>query len=82
MYRVEENRRRLVGVKRLAERYVATVNQIVLAYLLAQPFPVFPVVGAKTEAQLEDSLGAGGIRLTDEDCRLLDAGLFQVPPAE
>ncbi|MDF2934873.1 MAG: aldo/keto reductase [Paenibacillaceae bacterium] len=82
MYRVEDNRRRLAEVKRLADRYGATVNQIVLAYLLVQPFPVFPVVGAKTEAQLEDSLGAGGIRLTEEDCRLLDAGLFQVPTAK
>lgn len=78
MYRVEDNRRRLAEVKLLAERYGATVNQIVLAYLLAQPFPVFPVVGAKRSAQLEDSLGAGGIRLTEEECRRLDAGLFQV----
>lgn len=82
MYRVEDNVRRMMEAKALADRYGATVNQIVLAYLLAQPFPVFPVVGAKTVAQLEDSLGAGAIRLAEQECRQLDAGLFQVPSSE
>lgn len=79
MYRVEDNKRRLAAVVALAGRYGATVNQIVLAYLLSQPFPVFTVAGARTIGQLEDSLGAGRFRFSEEELRELDGNVFEAP---
>lgn len=52
------NRMRFERVKELASGYGATVNQIALAYLISQPFPVVPIVGCRTEEALLDSLGA------------------------
>jgi len=39
-------------------------NQIALAWLLAQPFPCFAVVGPRTIEQLEDSMGAAEVELS------------------
>ena len=39
---------------------------IALAYVIAQPFPVIPLIGPRTVAELEDSLSALDIRLTHE----------------
>lgn len=41
--------------------------QVALAWLLAQPTVVAPIIGARTPEQLEDNLGAVGWRLTDEE---------------
>ncbi|OJG00055.1 aldo/keto reductase [Pararhizobium antarcticum] len=45
---------------------------IALAYVLAQPFPVIPLIGPRTVAELEDSLSALDIRLTPDDIRGLE----------
>ena len=47
---------------------------IALAYVLAQPFPVVPLIGPRTLAELEDSLSALDIRLTPEQVAWLDKG--------
>ena len=36
-----------------------TVDELVLGFLLAQPFPVFPIIGASSPEQLQASLSAG-----------------------
>ena len=43
-----------------------SITQIVLGYLMAQPFVTVPIVGCRTEAQLRDSLTAADVRLTPE----------------
>ena len=57
-YDSDINRMRLERVRELASGYGATINQIALAYLMSQPFPVVPIVGCRTEEALSDSLGA------------------------
>jgi len=47
----------------LAEKYGRTANQIALAYLLSQPFPVFPIVGSQTVEQVLDSCAAAALTL-------------------
>ena len=59
----DENARRATLVQRLAQEYNATPTQIALAYLLCQPIPTVPVIGCRTPAQLQDSLGAIAIVL-------------------
>ena len=46
---------------------------IALAYVIAQPFPVIPLIGPRTIAELEDSLSALDIKLTPEQARWLEA---------
>jgi predicted dehydrogenase/aryl-alcohol dehydrogenase-like predicted oxidoreductase len=45
---------------------------IALAYVLAQPFPVLPLIGPRNVAELEDSLSALDIRLSAEDVAWLE----------
>lgn len=46
---------------------------IALAYVIAQPFPLIPLIGPRTIAELEDSLSALDIKLTPEQVRWLEA---------
>ncbi|MEZ4735568.1 MAG: aldo/keto reductase [Caldilineaceae bacterium] len=58
-----ENERRSTLVQRWSNEYGATPSQIALAYLLGQPVPTIPVIGCRTVAQLQDSLGAADLNL-------------------
>jgi aryl-alcohol dehydrogenase-like predicted oxidoreductase len=69
---INVERRRRCG--RLADRYGATTAQIALAYLLRQPFPVFPVVGVSSRAHMEANLAAARLALTRAELRWLEDG--------
>lgn len=58
----------------LAAKLKCNPIHIALAYVLAQPFPVVPLIGPRTLAELEDSLSALEIELTPEDVRWLEEG--------
>jgi aryl-alcohol dehydrogenase-like predicted oxidoreductase len=47
---------------------------VALAYTLAQPFPVLPLIGPRRLVELDDSLKALSITLTPEEVRWLDSG--------
>jgi aryl-alcohol dehydrogenase-like predicted oxidoreductase len=64
IYGTPRNEARRAQVDALADRRGATQNQIALAWLWHHPFPVIPIVGPRTLAQLRDSLGATGLRLS------------------
>lgn len=68
-----ENLSRLARAQTLAAKHNVTVAQIVLAYLICQPIPTIPVVGCRTVAQLEESLGATAVSLTPEEVSFLSA---------
>jgi aryl-alcohol dehydrogenase-like predicted oxidoreductase len=72
-YANDINFARLERVQQLARQMQTSSNQIALAYLLAQPFPVFPIVGCKTKLQLQDSLGAASIELDSAAVSYLSA---------
>lgn len=54
-------------------RQDATPAQLALAWLLSRPSVSSLVIGARTEAQLEDNLKAALIRLTAEEAAKLEA---------
>lgn len=56
-----ENERRSAIVQRLSNEMHATPAQLALAYLLCQPITTIPVIGCRTVAQLQDSIGAVAI---------------------
>jgi aryl-alcohol dehydrogenase-like predicted oxidoreductase len=70
----QENRDRFQRLRRLQQKHGLTVGQIVLGYLTSQPFPVFPLVGPKTLADLQDCLRSVETKLSNEDVDYLEHG--------
>jgi aryl-alcohol dehydrogenase-like predicted oxidoreductase len=67
--------RRLSALRGVAAETGATVNQVVLAWMMDGELPVIPLVGASSVAQLEESLGAVDLELSaDQRSRLDSAG--------
>lgn len=64
---------RLAAVREVATETGATVNQVVLAWLIGGETPVIPLVGASSVAQLDESLAAVDLELTAEQRAKLDA---------
>ncbi|MEU1585540.1 aldo/keto reductase [Micromonospora sp. NPDC005710] len=64
--------RRLAALREVAGECDATVNQVVLAWLLGGELPSIPLVGASSVAQLEESLAAVDLELTAEQRHRLD----------
>jgi aryl-alcohol dehydrogenase-like predicted oxidoreductase len=67
------------AMRPIAERHAATVAQVALAWLLAQPHVTTVIIGAKTQAQLEDNIASTKLRLTDEDLAALNE-VSKLPP--
>ncbi|MFB6703593.1 aldo/keto reductase [Streptomyces sp. NPDC056333] len=66
-------RARQAALRTVAEATGATVNQVVLAWLIGGEVPVVPLVGASSVAQLDESLAAVDLELTAEQRATLDA---------
>jgi aryl-alcohol dehydrogenase-like predicted oxidoreductase len=64
---------RLAVLREVARDAGATVNQVVLAWLIGGEVPVIPVIGASSVAQLDESLAAADLELTAEQRARLDA---------
>ena len=60
-------RAQLLGV----ERGVSAI-QISLAYVMQQPFPIFPIIGPRNLEELDSSLGAVDVQLSEEEIRWLN----------
>jgi aryl-alcohol dehydrogenase-like predicted oxidoreductase len=71
-YAHEVNFQRLDRVRSLAEQKGVSVPQIALAYILNQPFNVFPIVGAASKQELLEGIAAANITLTEKECNWLD----------
>lgn len=74
MYGSEENMQRARRVQLVAQEAGLAISEVVLAYLLSQPFAVFPIIGCRTLAQLQDTLSAHDKRLTPAQVAFLEHG--------
>jgi aryl-alcohol dehydrogenase-like predicted oxidoreductase len=74
-----ENRQhneRLVAVLRdLAATRRVTASQLAIAWVLAKETNIVPLIGARTRAQLDESLGALQIALSDRELADIEAAL-------
>jgi len=61
------------AVGEIAEARDKSCPQVALAWLLARPTVVAPIIGARTPEQLADNLGAVGWELTADELESLDA---------
>ena len=57
----------------VAEEVGATPAQVAIAWVRAQPWHSVPIVGARSEAQLRDNLGALEVELAPEQLERLEA---------
>lgn len=58
LYDSPENDRRYTQACKLAYEMGCSLTEVVLGYLLAQPFPTFPIIGSRTPGQLRASMKA------------------------
>jgi aryl-alcohol dehydrogenase-like predicted oxidoreductase len=66
----------------IARRRGVNQSAIVLAYLWSRSFPVVPIIGSRTIAQLEDCAAALPVRLTVAELQQLEAAAQSGLPAE
>jgi aryl-alcohol dehydrogenase-like predicted oxidoreductase len=64
VYDSPANWRRLERTRQLGQELGCTHTQIALAWVLAQPFPVYALIGPHSRAELTDCLGALELHLT------------------
>jgi L-glyceraldehyde 3-phosphate reductase len=69
----EENLRRVRGLRAIAEKRGQTLSQMAVAWVLRDPAVTSALVGARTVAQLADTLGSlAQLRFTAEELRAID----------
>ena len=66
-----DNQRRLTRIQALCAETGWTLTQVILGYLMSQPFPGLPLIGPRSLAQLKDCLPAQSVRLTPAQCQAL-----------
>lgn len=60
------------AIEKLATEKGKTISQVSLAWLLTNPVITSPIIGPRSQEQLEDNLGAVGFRLSAEEKNGLD----------
>ncbi len=78
----EKNFALLDAMDEIAAAHQATVAQVALAWMLADPLITSPIIGATSEEQLKDNLGALNLKLSPEEKARLDAMTAWEHPAE
>jgi len=68
------SRERLKRAEQLAKELGVTANQVALAWLINQSFPVFPITGTHNTRHLRENLAAADVILTPEQVRWLARG--------
>ena len=68
------SRARLGRAEDLARKLGCTANQIALAWLMHQDFPVVPILGTVNREHLDDALGSVRVDLAREQVRWLADG--------
>jgi aryl-alcohol dehydrogenase-like predicted oxidoreductase len=77
---LERNWQIIDAVRKVADGRGAPMSQVAIAWVLARPAVCSVILGARRLDQLDDNLAAAGLRLTDEETRLLDTASDPGPP--
>jgi aryl-alcohol dehydrogenase-like predicted oxidoreductase len=64
---------RLEMLKTIASETGATLNQVVIAWMLHSDYPVIPLIAASDEDQLKENLGALDVHLIGAQMTRLDS---------
>ncbi len=71
-YRTEQNFALLDALREMGDAQGKSIAQMALGWLLTQPFVTSAIIGANTVDQLNESLGAEGLRLSEEEMSRID----------
>jgi len=71
-YMTEQNFALIDALAEMGQAQGKTITQMALGWMLTLPFITAPIIGANTVEQLEESLGAAGLRLSEEEMQRLD----------
>ena len=71
-YHSADNVARRDRARELARKYGVSPVNVALAWVLSQPFPVFPIIGTRLPGETRDCLRALGVALTPDEVRWLD----------
>ena len=71
-YMTDRNFALIDKMEEIGKAHDATVAQVAIAWVLANPTITSPIIGANTVAQLTDTMGALSVKLTDEEKAVLD----------
>jgi aryl-alcohol dehydrogenase-like predicted oxidoreductase len=71
MYLNPVTEQRFSQAQKLSEQTGFTMTQIVLGYLLSQPFPTIPIFSSRNQDQLKDTLTAADVHLSQEQLDFL-----------
>ncbi len=71
-YMTEANFALLDALEEMGRERGKTIPQMALGWLLSLPYVTAPIIGANTVAQLEESLGAAGLRLSEAEMARID----------
>lgn len=74
VYHLPQNGTISQRIQEIATANGQTITQVVLGYLLSQPFTTIPIIGCRSLAQLDDSLAAADVRLDAASLKLLQEG--------
>jgi aryl-alcohol dehydrogenase-like predicted oxidoreductase len=72
IYYNNENFERLNRAQLLGREKGSSAIQISLAYVMQQPFPIFPIIGPRNLDELDSSLGAVDVELTEKEMQWLN----------
>jgi aryl-alcohol dehydrogenase-like predicted oxidoreductase len=75
---LERNARLVEALRQMAAEKGATASQLAIAWVLAKGPGIVPLIGARTRAQLAESLGALQISLSSAEIERIEAAL---PPS-
>ncbi len=73
-YENDLNQKRAEALRQLHKETGYSISQLVLAWMMHQPMPVFPVVGFSKNEQLRDAVEAAGMNLPFKMIEKLNAG--------
>lgn len=74
LYKLPESRARYERMREVMAKEHVTITQVVLGYLISQPFVTIPIVGCQGPEQVADSMSAADVRLTPEQVRFIETG--------
>jgi len=69
------NRALAVGLDKIAQEMGATAAQVALAWVLSRGTDIIPLIGAKREQRLRESLGALDLELSEADLARIEAAV-------
>ncbi|MBV8520167.1 MAG: aldo/keto reductase [Acidobacteria bacterium] len=70
-----QNQKLIDALQRVAAERGITATQLAIAWVLARGTNIVPVIGARTRAQLDESLGALDVALTDDELREIESAV-------